>query len=500
MCDRPRFQIAAVLLAWALSSIAMCRSSSALAATPMIAAEQQREVIAALSSAIAEHYVVPSKAELLIDGLARSEADGAFSKPIAMADFVAHTNEILQAASPDKHLRLLEPAKFQEMMRLFHGAESGVSHPSSDEPTSKPGHSKLPDNHSSHAPSAGPADRTERAAQSQREVGVSGFAEISRDGLNQTGYLALERFDASARSVAFIDRVFHIFTESDNIIIDLRGCKGGEAEMVMLLSSYFFAEPTLLMRTTMPAGIDGKRAEFERWTSPGALSKTYASKPLTILISDKTFSAAESFSFAMKNLGRAELIGTRSGGGGYSNDFFPLPHGMGASISVGRSFDPATGKDWQGVGVTPDVEVPQDHALSTALARFTKSSGKLDGLRGAQLAIYQQVQSYANAWYGAQPDLMETIVDDAFRGTFRDQTDAIVKVQSKRTLIEQTAEGMGVRKNQLYNNRIVRDITIDGKQATVTLVLRESLHVMTLSQIRGTWLIRSDDYKDKVHG
>jgi C-terminal processing protease CtpA/Prc len=38
-----------------------------------------------------------------------------------------------------------------------------------------------------------------------------------------------------------------------------------------------------------------------------------------------------------------------------------------AFIPVGRTFDPDTGKDWEGVGVLPDVEVPADQALDTAL-------------------------------------------------------------------------------------------------------------------------------------
>jgi C-terminal processing protease CtpA/Prc len=38
-----------------------------------------------------------------------------------------------------------------------------------------------------------------------------------------------------------------------------------------------------------------------------------------------------------------------------------------AFIPVGRTFDPDTGKDWEGTGIEPDVKVPADQALDTAL-------------------------------------------------------------------------------------------------------------------------------------
>ena len=41
--------------------------------------------------------------------------------------------------------------------------------------------------------------------------------------------------------------------------------------------------------------------------------------------------------------------------------------GYAAFVPVGRTFDPDTGKSWEGTGVTPDVAVPADKALDEAL-------------------------------------------------------------------------------------------------------------------------------------
>ena len=83
------------------------------------------------------------------------------------------------------------------------------------------------------------------------------------------------------------------------------------------------------------------------------MSPLFAELPLYLLIDDKTFSAAESFSFGMQRTSRAVLVGVRTAGGGHMNMPFDLAGGFGASISVGRTFDPQTGEGWQSTGVVP---------------------------------------------------------------------------------------------------------------------------------------------------
>jgi len=211
-------------------------------------------------------------------------------------------------------------------------------------------------------------------------AGLSGAAEISRDGLNQVGYIAFARFNGSGQAIAILERIFATLADSERMIIDLRESRGGDAEMVKALSNYFFDQPMHLVTSIGPKQANGKRPTFERVTSPNSQSERFAGKPLDILISGKTFSAAESFAFGMKVTGRARLIGEATGGGGHMNDFFPLPAGFGASISVGRTFDPRSNKGWEGTGVTPDVPVEADHAMSKTLQLITEESGRLAAL------------------------------------------------------------------------------------------------------------------------
>ena len=449
-----------------LLDIAQAQEESALL-TP----EQQVEILESFSTALLEHYVLPEKAAQVIDALRQAQARNDFSSSKPIDAFLEQTNSILQTAANDKHLRLLGPQKFSQMMAMFYGDDTDHDQPQPD----------------AHSPSDNPLS----------VVGVSNVAEISRDGLNQTGYLALERFDGSDRAVAFIERIFSSFTESDNIIIDLRDSGGGDAEMVKALSGYFFDEPTHLLSTTMPGEVAGSRKVVERWTEPNNLSPYFAGKPLKILIAPRTFSAAESFSFGMQAAGRAELVGETTGGGGYINDFFPLPYELGASISVGRTYDPRTGRDWQAIGVIPEVQVELEHALDVALASFTKQSGKLDELGGEELLIYEQMQKYANAWYGADHETMSNLLTEDFVGIREDHDGAEVGQISRTRLIGDTKAGNGQRDNEIYYNRIIRDIEVTGEQATVTLILRETIHRMALAKTGNRWLITRDESADK---
>ncbi len=500
-----------ILITGLLSGLLTCAAPFAAAFSKfedaILDAEQQEEVLEELSSVLLRQYVRPDKAQLIVASIANAQVEGAFSSSQSIADFVQQVNALLQTASSDRHLGLLMPERFQQVWAMFYGDERVVDQVKAQAGERPESHSGSPAHSGSsvHGATGGHAQRSsssreQNAAEGLSAVGVSRVSEISRDGLNQTGYLALERFDGSPRSLAFIERVFSTFTESDNIILDLRSCGGGDAEMVLALSSYFFDQPTHLLTTTLQVDETGKRPEVERWTTPNQLSARFANKKLKILISEQSFSAAESFAFGMKAVRRAELVGETTGGGGYTNDFVALPHHLGASISVGRTFDPRTGKDWQGVGVVPDIEIDPEHALITALSSFTQASGKLDRLQGEERAIYRQLQSYANAWYGADPKTMAAVISQNFLGISRDQSGAEVERLTRQELLEQTAEGRGTRSDQIYYNRIIRDIQYDQQRATVTLILRETVHQMALSKAGSAWLIQSDDVRGKIRG
>lgn len=151
---------------------------------------------------------------------------------------------------------------------------------------------------------------------------------------------------------------------TEALILDVRQCPGGEPEMVMFLSSYFFDENPVHLNS-LHLRAEGTVEEY--WTLLDLPGKRYLDKPVYVLIGKGTFSGGEDFAYSLQAQGRATLVGEQTDGGAYLASLYCLHPHVEASIPVGRAVNPVTGSNWQGVGVTPDAAVPIDSALEEAL-------------------------------------------------------------------------------------------------------------------------------------
>jgi C-terminal processing protease CtpA/Prc len=88
--------------------------------------------------------------------------------------------------------------------------------------------------------------------------------------------------------------------------------------------------------------------------------------PLYVLTSRGTVSAGEWFSFTLQNLKRATLVGERTAGAGHNVTFVPSGSGFTTTISYSRVADARTGKEWEQIGVKPDIAVEPAQALDAA--------------------------------------------------------------------------------------------------------------------------------------
>lgn len=161
-----------------------------------------------------------------------------------------------------------------------------------------------------------------------------------------------------------ITKVMNEISETDALIIDLRNNGGGSPEMVALISSYLFGE--------MPVHLNDlsyRRSSVRKqyWTQTNLAGKRYGlTKPVYVLTSNRTFSAAEEFSYNLKNLKRATIVGEVTGGGANPGEVFNIDENFSIFIPTGRAINPITKTNWEGVGVKPDIEVPRAQALSVA--------------------------------------------------------------------------------------------------------------------------------------
>ncbi|MBN1968265.1 MAG: S41 family peptidase [Candidatus Delongbacteria bacterium] len=184
------------------------------------------------------------------------------------------------------------------------------------------------------------------------------------------GYLRLNGFEDVTYAGETAVSAMNFLANTDGLIIDLRENGGGSPSMIQLISSYFFDDVVHLnsfyIRET------GETEQY--WTQKHVQGKKYLDKPIYILTSHYTYSAAEEFSYNLKNLKRATIVGEITGGGAHPVNMYPMPElGFMLKIPFGRAVNPITNDNWEQVGVKPDIESTKESALDVAISTLYQS-------------------------------------------------------------------------------------------------------------------------------
>lgn len=219
-------------------------------------------------------------------------------------------------------------------------------------------------------PEFGPAQESaeERGRRAFQKRVNYGFEKVERLHGN-IGYIDLRGFMDAESGSETVAAAMNFLADTDALIFDLRQNGGGQPEMVALISSYLFEQPTHL--NDIYSRPENSTQEF--WTHTNVLGKRYLNKEVYVLTSSRTFSAGEEFTYNLKNLKRATIVGEVTGGGAHPTQ----PHRIHDHFSIGvpfaRAINPITKTNWEGTGVQPDVAVPAAQALQTAHAAALKN-------------------------------------------------------------------------------------------------------------------------------
>ncbi|MEM7573597.1 MAG: S41 family peptidase [Bacteroidota bacterium] len=180
------------------------------------------------------------------------------------------------------------------------------------------------------------------------------------------GYIDLREFVDPQYGGETLTAAMHFLSNTNSIIVDLRQNDGGSPWMVELLASYFFsAEPVHLADH-----FNRPRNEItQSWTLPYVPGIRRPEVDLYILTSSETFSAAEAFSYQLKHLERATIVGETTAGGAHLTGSVIATDKFYVRIPQGRTTSSVTNANWEGTGVKPHIEVSAEQALKVALDR-----------------------------------------------------------------------------------------------------------------------------------
>jgi hypothetical protein len=178
------------------------------------------------------------------------------------------------------------------------------------------------------------------------------------------GYLELYGFEPPDFAGAVMEAAMQFVAQTQALIIDVRHNRGGSPAMVALLCSYLLpAYPPVHLNDLYWRPDDSTR---QWWTVPHLNAPRYLDKPVYILTSQETFSAAEEFVYNLQVLRRAVIVGEHTAGGANPGRGYRLHDHFWMFIPTGQSINPVTKTNWAKTGIVPDVKVPSELTLLTA--------------------------------------------------------------------------------------------------------------------------------------
>lgn len=301
-----------------------------------ISPQLKKDIVFEVCALIRENYVFPDTAARICETLQRSLEDGRYGKATDIQALVETLNADFQEVTGDRHLR----------------ARSTQSPPKKE-----------------------PAIR---------DLVSPFFTYIPRNRRSNYGMPKVEILEGNVGYIEFIsfkplpdpgtERIVRgamdFLSNCDALIVDLRRNGGGHPNMTEFVSSYFFDEPAQLSSRFMRETNSLK----ESWTMKDFYSRNLVDVPVYILTSKDTVSAPEVFSYDLQALKRAIIVGETTAGAVNSGRFFTVQNSIQLLIATGYSINPITKTHCEGTGVQPDVPVPSQDALATALELAKKAA------------------------------------------------------------------------------------------------------------------------------
>jgi hypothetical protein len=299
--------------------------------TPVLDGVRRQAIIDEVAALLNKDYVFAETAKKMEEALRARLKTGDFDKLAAAPEFAQAVSRVLSEVSKDGHIGFAyNPERAANIRRLEGQSEEEA--------------------------------RKVREQQIQRSRRDNfGFYKVERLA-GGIGYLDFRYFASPEEAGPTAIAAMNFLANCDAIIIDLRQNGGGEPSQIQLICSYFFDEPThlndLYTRST------DTTAQF--WTLPFVPGLKPSKADLYILTSKRTFSGAEEFTYNMKNLKRATIIGETTGGGAHPTTAKVVQTDYILRVPYARAVNPISKTNWEGTGVAPDIAVPADQAYDKA--------------------------------------------------------------------------------------------------------------------------------------
>lgn len=162
---------------------------------------------------------------------------------------------------------------------------------------------------------------------------------------NEVAYIQITKFEelthAQFKTALEKSEAYH----AKGIVLDLRNNPGGLLRIAKDIVDELIPEGIIVSTKDK----NGKSIEYYA-------DKNYTDIPMVVLINSRSASASEVVAGALKDYGRAKMIGETSYGKGVVQTVIPLSDGSALKLTTSQYFTPS-GVCIQGIGIEPDVQI-----------------------------------------------------------------------------------------------------------------------------------------------
>jgi len=291
------------------------------------------EVVDSLSKSLLKNYVFPDTASKMGNYIERRLKDGMYDQITNPNEFAQKLTTDLRSIYNDVHLSITYDPKMQR--RLTDTSMINV---------------------------------TERRQQNLAEYRQQNFGFKKLEILSgNIGYVRFDQFYGfNEFSKEVVNTVFTFLKNANALIIDLRNNGGGSPDMVKYICSFLLPPGTHLS-----SFFERRTIQTETmYTYQPSIPVSFVDRPVYILVSRRSFSGAEAFSYDLQALHRATIIGENTGGGAHAVGPNIICNGFIGLIPYSRAINPITGTNWEGVGVKPDIKISADSSLDAAILSY----------------------------------------------------------------------------------------------------------------------------------
>jgi hypothetical protein len=299
------------------------------AQSPSLEAPEKRLVVESAAKTLERDYVFADVAAKMGKLILENLGAGRYDAISGREEFAQRLTDDLRSVSHDRHLRVAYAPEFVRSQQAQDEAAKRAA---------------------------------EQEQRRRQRLGNFAFREV-RILPGNVGYLRFDGFSEAPDAFHVAVGAMAFLANSDALILDLRQNGGGSPQMIQLISTYLFeGEPKHLNSFEYR----GRSTTEQFWTLPFVPGARRPAVPVYVLTSARTFSAAEEFTYNLKNLERATIVGETTGGGAHPVRMEVLAGDFAIGVPYARAVNPISKSNWEGTGVEPDVKVAAAEALETA--------------------------------------------------------------------------------------------------------------------------------------